>query len=86
MAEFSRQTHCKHGHEYTPENTYMHAFKRYCRACANARFRKRTKKTRSDRQVYQHGTPEMKAFARLPTYELSLARTPGVLICSLSLD
>lgn len=26
-------THCKRGHEFTPENTYMHRGKRDCRTC-----------------------------------------------------
>lgn len=27
------KTHCKRGHEYTPENTYRHGNARYCREC-----------------------------------------------------
>lgn len=27
------RTHCKRGHEYTPENTYIWQGTRYCRAC-----------------------------------------------------
>lgn len=27
------QTHCKHGHEFTPENTYRYGTGRHCRAC-----------------------------------------------------
>lgn len=30
------QTHCKRGHEYTPENTYVHRGKRACRICKTA--------------------------------------------------
>ena len=26
-------THCKHGHEFTPENTYINQNKRLCRKC-----------------------------------------------------
>jgi hypothetical protein len=27
------QTHCKNGHEFTPENTYHYRGLRHCRAC-----------------------------------------------------
>lgn len=27
------RTHCRHGHEFTPENTMRHYGKRYCRKC-----------------------------------------------------
>lgn len=38
----ANQTHCKHGHEFTPENTYVQpAGWRSCRACARARYRAR---------------------------------------------
>jgi hypothetical protein len=30
------KTHCKHGHEFTPENTYMNSGHRVCRACRRA--------------------------------------------------
>lgn len=33
-------THCKHGHEFTSENTYVHRAKRYCIACRRQRQRK----------------------------------------------
>lgn len=33
------QTHCKRGHEFTPENTWNHQGKRYCRQCKNERQR-----------------------------------------------
>lgn len=37
-----RRTHCQHGHEYTPENTYIRANgNRVCRECARASDRKR---------------------------------------------
>lgn len=32
----SRRTHCKHGHEFTPENTYLRNGTRYCRTCRRA--------------------------------------------------
>ena len=31
------KTHCKHGHEFTPENTYRSKYGRACRACNRAR-------------------------------------------------
>lgn len=31
------QTHCKRGHEFTPENTYLYDGKRVCRTCVNAK-------------------------------------------------
>lgn len=34
------QTHCKHGHEFTPDNTYMRAGSRNCRQCRRNRQRK----------------------------------------------
>lgn len=32
----SRKTHCKHGHEFTPENTYLVRTGRECRTCKKA--------------------------------------------------
>jgi len=34
-AERARQSHCKRGHEFTPENTYIHppGMRRMCREC-----------------------------------------------------
>jgi len=45
--KYIRRTHCKHGHEYTPRNTYMRGNSRTCRTCRNIksaeiRARKRT--------------------------------------------
>ena len=41
----SVKTHCKNGHEFTPENTRLHSTGRYCRACsrdaANAYYRRK---------------------------------------------
>lgn len=42
VAARAKQTHCKHGHEFTPENTYVKADgNRDCRACHRARTRAR---------------------------------------------
>jgi hypothetical protein len=48
-ARNAAKTHCAHGHEYTPENTYLHPSTghRRCRACA--RERRFTLRTRKDR-------------------------------------
>lgn len=36
-AEMKRsQTHCKHGHEFTEENTYLYKGRRHCRKCRSA--------------------------------------------------
>ena len=34
-------THCKHGHEYTPENTYEYKSGRRCRTCELARCKRK---------------------------------------------
>lgn len=31
------KTHCIHGHEFTPENTYRHGRRRQCRTCKSLR-------------------------------------------------
>ena len=42
----ARKTHCKRGHEFTPENTYRDGGRRVCRTCKSARdaARKRAKR------------------------------------------
>jgi hypothetical protein len=37
LALAAAQTHCKHGHEFTPENTYLYRGKRNCRICNRGR-------------------------------------------------
>ena len=32
-----KRTYCKHGHEWTAENTYLCKGKRYCRTCKRER-------------------------------------------------
>ena len=34
------KTHCKHGHEFTPENTYVWKGHRQCRECGRSNWRK----------------------------------------------
>lgn len=41
MAARRLQTHCKWGHEFTPENTYHWRYQRQCRACNRRRGRER---------------------------------------------
>lgn len=36
-AQNARKTHCKRGHEFTPENTYIRPGGRECRACKTLR-------------------------------------------------
>jgi hypothetical protein len=35
-----RKTHCKYGHELTPENVYEYDYRRFCKPCALRRARK----------------------------------------------
>lgn len=37
----ARKTHCVHGHEFSPENTYLNGSKRACRTCTLAGQRRR---------------------------------------------
>lgn len=41
-----RRTHCKHGHEYTPENTYLGMGHRSCRTCHARREQERRARRR----------------------------------------
>lgn len=45
----ARKTHCKRGHEFTPENTFMNGGTRHCKICAkfNRRLRWMNKSRRS---------------------------------------
>lgn len=40
-ARNARATHCIHGHEFTPENTYINGNERACRTCRRSFDRKR---------------------------------------------
>ncbi|MEV4271931.1 HNH endonuclease signature motif containing protein [Micromonospora aurantiaca (nom. illeg.)] len=35
-ARLAERTHCRHGHEFTPENTYQWRGSRFCRTCRAA--------------------------------------------------
>lgn len=43
-AQRARQTHCIHGHEFTPENTGLNGRGRRCLMCQNARNAQRSRK------------------------------------------
>ena len=56
----SRKTHCKRGHEFTPENTIWRGCTRMCRKCKNLRSRERLREKRGSdfgkisRQIKTH--------------------------------
>jgi len=39
----ANKTHCKRGHEFTPENTYRHGGQRHCRECKKLTNQRRSK-------------------------------------------
>ena len=47
-----KKTHCPKGHEYTPDNTYVHNNKRQCKTCAASRPRVVTPERRAERLEY----------------------------------
>lgn len=47
----SRKTHCKRGHEFTPENTLSHNGGRACRACHNLKQREYGARRRAARKA-----------------------------------
>jgi HNH endonuclease len=51
-AQQARQTHCKRGHEFTPENTRVRRGKRECITCVRAQDRARNK-TEKRREHYR---------------------------------
>lgn len=45
--EYKRSiTHCRNGHEYTPENTHWYRGDRYCRSCQRAAWRRHDERRR----------------------------------------
>ena len=54
----ARKTHCIHGHEFTPKNTYFDKIGRHCRMCIKdktRRYRLRQKKLKSKDEVHGWG-------------------------------
>ena len=50
-------THCPHGHQYTPENTYRRPSQpnqRLCRTCINNRNKQRTNRQEQNRRYWQN--------------------------------
>lgn len=45
---FSRRTHCKNGHEFTPENTRYRGGSRVCRQCKNEAEQKKRREVRGE--------------------------------------
>lgn len=57
IAKKSR-THCKHGHEYTPENTrYRTSGARQCRTCVREQAKKSQRKMEADRESPSMDSP-----------------------------
>ena len=48
----ARKTHCKHGHEFTPENTYQNHGGRGCLTCKRAQYAKDRAKTKASTDGY----------------------------------
>jgi diadenosine tetraphosphatase ApaH/serine/threonine PP2A family protein phosphatase len=48
--KFDTKTHCIHGHEFTPENTYSYHGKRVCKTCALDRSREHKRKIARERR------------------------------------
>ena len=44
-AMHARKTHCVHGHEYTPDNTYVRPTGRECRTCKDLKNKSRNPRT-----------------------------------------
>ena len=50
-----KKTHCPHGHEYSPENTYVSKIgARFCRACMAENTRRRDERRRQERLRRRH--------------------------------
>ena len=60
-AQHARKTHCSQGHEFTPENVYIHrrpgSTSRSCRACSRVRGRDRHRRIAAARRAALGGPP-----------------------------
>jgi hypothetical protein len=74
-SKYAFATHCKHGHEFTPENTYISRWNnrgpaRVCRACHRDRFH-----ARKQRLLYERRDAELEAeIARINAEEIDEKR------------
>ncbi len=61
-----RRTHCRNGHEWTPENTRNHKGRRHCRACARANSKRYYDKNRAKKAAEDsaQSEPEMPPIRR----------------------
>lgn len=50
---FSKMTHCKNGHEFTPENLYENAPQRACKTCKRAAASRQRQRQKSARAAHQ---------------------------------
>jgi hypothetical protein len=63
-----RYTYCRHGHEYTPENSYMnpHNSGRTCITCKRARENARNAARRAERRDRPKAEPKKSIYETIP--------------------
>lgn len=72
------RTHCKRGHELTPENTYTNGKRKFCRACHHIRYAKNGDKQRAAAKAWQAAHPEAKYRQSRKQGLLKLGWTPEI--------
>lgn len=92
-AENGRKTHCKRGHEFTEENTYLSAKGRECRICRREADRKRAPRNRGPLLPEADGqgsdsspAPEPSIDSRLEAWAAKTGRTMPVALAMWKLD
>lgn len=81
--DFATRTHCKHGHEFTEQNTYLYRGTRQCRECVRIRSRRHrdSKSKQAGIEVMEHASPLSQHRPRDGRRDVGDARadsTPGV--------